>query len=241
MAVFRLTVNPIETLCKRVFFSFFVRIFLSSRLLERYLEFFNCLRYTLVALYRRQVNSCVLIYGAFLYPKEWDRYQLFLESYNSLVNSVSWAQLENQVQVLLYHFPLIFWKNRTNLDRRKFGVITSKKTSWLVVSFPICHEYTAIMINPKKNSSWICNKVRTILPINWNPKANYFFDIVQRISKVIYPPSPLFFFFFFKQYGSQSNKFQSADQQIEVKNFLVRWRKTSGCKSGRKRWDDPSV
>lgn len=88
-----------------------------------------------------------------------------------------------------------FFENRTNLDRRKFGVITSKKTSWLVVSFPICHEYTAIMINPKKNSSWICNKVRTILPINWNPKANYFFDIVQRISKVICPPSPLFFFF----------------------------------------------
>lgn len=159
----------------------------------------------------------------------------------ALVNSLCRAQLEHQVQVLLYHFPLIFWKNRTNLDRRKFGVITSKKTSWLVVSFPICHEYTAIMINPKKNSSWICNKVRTILPINWNPKANYFFDIVQRISKVIYPPSPLFFFFFFKQYGSQSNKFQSADLQIEVKNFLVRWRKTSGCKSGRKRWDDPSV
>ena len=71
-----------------VFFSFFVRIFLSSRLLERYLEFFNCLRYTLVALYRRQVNSCILIYGAFLYPKEWDRYQLFLESSNSLVNSL---------------------------------------------------------------------------------------------------------------------------------------------------------
>lgn len=204
-----------------------MRIFLSSRLLERYLEFFNCLRYTLVALYRRQVNSCVLIYGAFLYPKEWDRYQLFVESYNSLVNSLSWAQLEHQVQVLLYHFPLIFWKTVQTL------IVENILISCFFPHLPWIY-------SNNDESEKICNKVRTILPINWNPKANYFFDIVQRISKVICPPSPLFFFFF-KQYGSQSNKFQSADLQIEVKNFLVCWRKTSGCKSGRKRWDDPSV
>ena len=111
------------------FFSFSVKIFLSSRLLERYLEFFNCLRYTLVALYRRQVNSCVLIYGAFLYPKEWERYQLFLESYNSFGQFSVPSSVGASSTSLTLPFSPHFLKNRTNLDRRKFGVITSKKTS----------------------------------------------------------------------------------------------------------------